>query len=336
KRIELVFPHTRTRNSEIFKKKSTRKSTANYQIEPTTNENGDGALMLRGAKQPPSCAASGRSTLSFDPNNWTSVNKAPAPRYYAYYLGTQTVSLPNLTFFAFVLINRSFIPNGVPQCLYLQSGQFDSSQIIFDTSGTELHFLNHLQTRKTLHLLMLKVLFAQFHFDLIEEENQQCPLNQLEKKQTKHLEEREEERRCTNLLGNGGKACVPLRACVSALLCLGLRLRLRSTLGTATSSLACDCSLGRFLLYDRSAAKTSVEGRRSLLRSAIPGRESAISGVEGRRLFSPRRGTDSRVRNGGSCAAIGAGFTAAPAATPAWKGRGLLLQSAWKGRRLRH
>ncbi|RWV80947.1 hypothetical protein GW17_00057696 [Ensete ventricosum] len=107
-------------------------------------------------------------------------------------------------------------------------------------------------------------------------------------------------------------ACVPLRACVSALLCLGLRLR--SALGTATSSLTeewageGDCSLGRFLLYDRSAAK---EGRRSLLRSAFPGGESAISGVEGRRLFSPRRGTDSRARNGGSCAAIGAGFTAA-------------------------
>ncbi|RZS25444.1 hypothetical protein BHM03_00058636 [Ensete ventricosum] len=113
-------------------------------------------------------------------------------------------------------------------------------------------------------------------------------------------------------------ACVPLRACVSALLCLGLRLR--SALGTATSSLTeewaaeGDCSLGRFLLYDRSAAK---EGRRSLLRSAIPGGESAISGVEGRRLFSPRSGTDSRARNGGGCAAIGAGFTAAlPAATP--------------------
>ncbi|RZS28631.1 hypothetical protein BHM03_00062253, partial [Ensete ventricosum] len=39
--------------------------------------------------------------------------------------------------------------------------------------------------------------------------------------------------------------------------------------------------------------------------------------VEGRRLFSPRRGTDFRARNGGGCAAIGAGFTAAlPAATP--------------------
>ncbi|RRT38469.1 hypothetical protein B296_00035530 [Ensete ventricosum] len=32
-------------------------------------------------------------------------------------------------------------------------------------------------------------------------------------------------------------ACVPLRACVSALLCLGLHLRLRSTLGTTASSL---------------------------------------------------------------------------------------------------
>ncbi|RRT31514.1 hypothetical protein B296_00057852 [Ensete ventricosum] len=72
-----------------------------------------------------------------------------------------------------------------------------------------------------------------------------------------------------------------------------------------------DCSLGRFLLYDRTAANTSVEGRRLLLRSAIPGRESTISGIEGRRLFSPRRGTDSRARNGGGCVAIGAGFTAA-------------------------
>ncbi|RZS24665.1 hypothetical protein BHM03_00057762 [Ensete ventricosum] len=89
------------------------------------------------------------------------------------------------------------------------------------------------------------------------------------------------------------------------LLCLGLRLRLRSALGTATSS------LGRFLLYDSSTTNTSVEGRRSLLRSAIPGRESAISGVEGQRLFSPRCGTDSRARNDGGCAAIGAGFTAA-------------------------
>ncbi|RZS16036.1 hypothetical protein BHM03_00047973 [Ensete ventricosum] len=60
---------------------------------------------------------------------------------------------------------------------------------------------------------------------------------------------------------------------------------------------ACDCSLGRFLLYDRSAANTSVEGRQSLLRSAIPDRESANSGVEGWRLFSPRRGMDSRARN---------------------------------------
>ncbi|RZS25937.1 hypothetical protein BHM03_00059211 [Ensete ventricosum] len=41
------------------------------------------------------------------------------------------------------------------------------------------------------------------------------------------------------------------------------------------------------------------------------GGESAISGVEGWRLFSPRRGMDSRARNGGGCAAIGAGFTAA-------------------------
>ncbi|RWV78092.1 hypothetical protein GW17_00061000 [Ensete ventricosum] len=123
---------------------------------------------------------------------------------------------------------------------------------------------------------------------------------------------------CSALLRNGGEwACVPLRACVSALLCLGWRLCLRSALGTATSSLTeewaveDDCSLGRFLLYDRSAVNSSVEGRRSLLRSAIPSGESAISGVEGRRLFSPRRGTDSRARNGGGCAAIGAGFTAA-------------------------
>ncbi|RWW35255.1 hypothetical protein BHE74_00059829, partial [Ensete ventricosum] len=120
------------------------------------------------------------------------------------------------------------------------------------------------------------------------------------------------------MLGNGGEwACVPLRACVSALLCLGLHLRLRSALGTATSSLTeewaaeGDCSLGRFLLYDRSATNSSVEGWRSLLRSVIPGGESAISSVEGRQLFSPRRGTDSRARNGGGCAAIGAGFTAA-------------------------
>ncbi|RWV77832.1 hypothetical protein GW17_00061301 [Ensete ventricosum] len=120
------------------------------------------------------------------------------------------------------------------------------------------------------------------------------------------------------MLGNGGEwACVPLRACVSALLCLGLHLRLRSALGTATSSLTEEwaaegnCSLGRFLLYDRSAMNSSVEGWRSLLRSVIPGGESAISSVEGRQLFSPRRGTDSRARNGGGCAAIGAGFTAA-------------------------
>ncbi|RWW58554.1 hypothetical protein BHE74_00034570 [Ensete ventricosum] len=33
--------------------------------------------------------------------------------------------------------------------------------------------------------------------------------------------------------------------------------------------------------------------------------------VEGRRLFSPRRGTDSRARNGGGYAAIRAGFTVA-------------------------
>ncbi|RRT36992.1 hypothetical protein B296_00045056 [Ensete ventricosum] len=39
--------------------------------------------------------------------------------------------------------------------------------------------------------------------------------------------------------------------------------------------------------------------------------ESVISGVEGRRLFSPRSGTDSRARNGGGCAVIGAGFTVA-------------------------
>ncbi|RZS21134.1 hypothetical protein BHM03_00053727, partial [Ensete ventricosum] len=86
---------------------------------------------------------------------------------------------------------------------------------------------------------------------------------------------------------------VEFRSCVSALLCLGLRLRLQSALGTTASSLTeewaaeGDCSLGRFLLYDRSAVNSSVEGRRSLLRSAIPGGESAISGVEGRRLFSP-------------------------------------------------
>ncbi|RRT38800.1 hypothetical protein B296_00028615 [Ensete ventricosum] len=95
------------------------------------------------------------------------------------------------------------------------------------------------------------------------------------------------------------------------------RLRLRSALGTATSSLTeewaaeGDCSLGRFLLYDRSTANTSMEGPRSLLRSVIPGQESAISGVEGLRLFSPRCGTDSRARNGGGCAAIVVGFTAA-------------------------
>ncbi|RZS21949.1 hypothetical protein BHM03_00054664, partial [Ensete ventricosum] len=77
------------------------------------------------------------------------------------------------------------------------------------------------------------------------------------------------------------------------------------------------------LLYDRSAANSSMEGRRSLLRSAIPGGESAISGVEGRWLFSPRRGTDSRARNGGGCAAIGLGSLPLCdlAATPAWKGR---------------
>ncbi|RZS00320.1 hypothetical protein BHM03_00029993 [Ensete ventricosum] len=103
---------------------------------------------------------------------------------------------------------------------------------------------------------------------------------------------------------------------MSALLCLGLRFRLRSALGTAASSLTeervaeGDCSLGRFLLYDRSVVNSSVEGRQSLLRSAIPGGELEISGVEGRRLFSPRHGTDCRARNGGGCAAIGAGFTA--------------------------
>ncbi|RRT39415.1 hypothetical protein B296_00047771, partial [Ensete ventricosum] len=70
-------------------------------------------------------------------------------------------------------------------------------------------------------------------------------------------------------------------------------------------------SVGRFLLYDRSASNSSVEGRRSVLRSAIPGGESVISGMEGRQLFSPRHGTDSRARNGGGCTAIGAGFTVA-------------------------
>ncbi|RZS08674.1 hypothetical protein BHM03_00039678 [Ensete ventricosum] len=68
---------------------------------------------------------------------------------------------------------------------------------------------------------------------------------------------------------------------------------------------------GQFLLYDCSATNSSMEGRWSLLRSAILGVESTISGVEGRRLFSRRRGTDSRARNGRGCAAIGAGFTAA-------------------------
>ncbi|RZR73670.1 hypothetical protein BHM03_00026817 [Ensete ventricosum] len=110
-------------------------------------------------------------------------------------------------------------------------------------------------------------------------------------------------------MGLRSLACV--REC-SALLGLALALAIDAGDGNLfPCACACDCSLGRFLLYDRSAANTSVEGRRSLLRSAIPGRESATSGVEGRRLFSPRRGTDSRARNGGSCAAIGAGFTAA-------------------------
>ncbi|RRT63241.1 hypothetical protein B296_00027327 [Ensete ventricosum] len=58
-------------------------------------------------------------------------------------------------------------------------------------------------------------------------------------------------------------------------------------------------------------ANSSVEGRRSLLGSVIPSMESVISGVEGQRLFSPRRGTDSRARNDGGYAAIGAGFIAA-------------------------
>ncbi|RRT38650.1 hypothetical protein B296_00052110 [Ensete ventricosum] len=104
---------------------------------------------------------------------------------------------------------------------------------------------------------------------------------------------------------------------MSALLCLGLRLHLRSALGTTASSLTKEwaaegnCSLGRFLLYDRSAANSSVEGRRSLLRSAIPSGESVILGVEGRRLFSLRRGTDSRARKGGGCATIRAGFIVA-------------------------
>ncbi|RZS23047.1 hypothetical protein BHM03_00055895 [Ensete ventricosum] len=104
-------------------------------------------------------------------------------------------------------------------------------------------------------------------------------------------------------MGLRSLACV--REC-SALLGLALAL----AIGAGDGNLY-DCSLGRFLLYDHYARNTSVEGRRSLLRSAIPGRESVITGVEGRRLFSPRRGTDSRARNGGSCAAIGAGFTAA-------------------------
>ncbi|RRT64633.1 hypothetical protein B296_00040355 [Ensete ventricosum] len=110
-------------------------------------------------------------------------------------------------------------------------------------------------------------------------------------------------------MGLRSLACV--REC-SALLGLALAL----VIGAGDDNLfpcacACDCSLGRFLLYDRSAANTSVEGRRSLLRSAIPDWESAISGVEGRRLFSPRRGTDSRARNDGGYATIGAGFTTA-------------------------
>ncbi|RWW51571.1 hypothetical protein BHE74_00042079 [Ensete ventricosum] len=116
-------------------------------------------------------------------------------------------------------------------------------------------------------------------------------------------------------LGNGGEWAL---ACVhecSALLGLVLAL----AIGAGDGSLFSYRRVGsggrllpwRFLLYDRSAVNSSVEGRRSLLRSVIPGRESVISGVEGRRLFSPRRGTDSRARNGGGCAAIGAGFTAA-------------------------
>ncbi|RRT44725.1 hypothetical protein B296_00036123 [Ensete ventricosum] len=97
-----------------------------------------------------------------------------------------------------------------------------------------------------------------------------------------------------------------------------LCLRLRSALGTAASFLT-ERRAGsgrRFLLYDRSAANSGMEGR-SLLRSAIPGVElqsllrSAISGWKGGGFFSPRRGTTCRARNGGGCAAIGAGFTAA-------------------------
>ncbi|RZR96097.1 hypothetical protein BHM03_00025058 [Ensete ventricosum] len=114
-------------------------------------------------------------------------------------------------------------------------------------------------------------------------------------------------------LGNGGEwalACV--REC-SALLGLAL------AISAGDGSLFSYRRVGsggrllpwRFLLYDRSAVNSSVEGRWSLLRSVIPSGESAISGVYGRRLFSPRRGTDSRARNGGGCAAIGAGFTVA-------------------------
>ncbi|RZS16007.1 hypothetical protein BHM03_00047942 [Ensete ventricosum] len=114
----------------------------------------------------------------------------------------------------------------------------------------------------------------------------------------------------------GSLACV--REC-SGLLGLALALTIAAAEG--------DYSLGRFLLYDRSAANSSVEGWRSLLRSAIPSGESVISGVEGQRLFSPRRGTDSRARNGGGCAAIGAGFTAALV----WEGWWLPLPLATGG-----
>ncbi|RWV78625.1 hypothetical protein GW17_00060377 [Ensete ventricosum] len=113
---------------------------------------------------------------------------------------------------------------------------------------------------------------------------------------------------------------------MSALLCLGLRLR--SALGTIASSLTeervaeGDCSLGRFLLYDHSVVNSSMEGRRSLLRSVIPRVESAISGVEGRWLFSPRRETYSRVRNGGGCAAIEAGFIATLRSCELQRGKG--------------
>ncbi|RWV79994.1 hypothetical protein GW17_00058796, partial [Ensete ventricosum] len=85
--------------------------------------------------------------------------------------------------------------------------------------------------------------------------------------------------------------------CALLVLVLCLRLHLRSTLGMAASFLTerRAGSVGRFLLYDRSAVNSGMEGRWSLLRSMSPGVEGRCGTGGG--FFSPRQLAVSRVRD---------------------------------------